>query len=86
LILRDENICYSKAYAIESPVASRAVCVEETLVPHVQGPDENEDADEIRPEDSAHDRDYLDLIYDITLPGSGPYFRTGPGGVEDIES
>jgi hypothetical protein len=55
-------------------------------VPHVQGPNENENTDEIRSEDSAHDGDYLNMVYDITVSGPGPCFRTGPGGVEDVES
>jgi hypothetical protein len=55
-------------------------------VPHVQGPDENEDGDEIRSENSAHYRDYLNMIYDVTVPGPGPCFRTGPGGFEYVES
>jgi hypothetical protein len=55
-------------------------------VPHVQGPDENENADEIRSENSAHGGDYLNMIYDVTVSGPGPCFRTGPGSVEDVES
>jgi hypothetical protein len=60
--------------------------MEETLVPHVERPDENKGSDEIRPEDSAHDGDYLNMVYDVTVSGSGPCFRTGPGGLEDVES
>jgi hypothetical protein len=55
-------------------------------VPDVECPDETENSDEIWLEYSAHDGDYLDLVYDVTMPGPGPCFRTGPGSVEDVES
>lgn len=55
-------------------------------MPDIERPDENQDGDEIRPENSAHDRDYLHLVYEITVPGPGPCFRAGPGGLEDVES
>ena len=55
-------------------------------MPDVERPNKNEDGDEVRPEDSAHDGDYVHLVYDVTVPGPGPCSRTGPGGVEDVES
>jgi hypothetical protein len=67
-------------------VVSRAVCLKETLVPDVEGPDDNEDDDEIWPEYCAHDGNRLDLIDVSMAPEHGSCFRTGTGGVEDVES
>ena len=55
-------------------------------MPDVECPDENEDGDVVWSENSAHDGDYVHLVNDVTVPGPGPCFRTGPGGVEDVES
>ena len=49
-------------------------------MPDVQDPDKRKSGDEIRLENSAHDGDCFDLVYENGIS----VHHTGPGGVEGI--